>query len=186
MKNVIPTMKNVIATMAVAALAAWATPVSAGVLFSDDGAKLNQANPFIEFGGGPSPSGGSTTGALTIDLTGQFGVKLTFDTDGNGTEECGTALGDCLTVSINGTPIAGLDGITVPRPKDSFGPILLGVLGDDQLITLRFESAFSSSRESFDISKIKLQNHTVSEPAPIALFGLGLAGLGFMRRKRSA
>ncbi len=179
-------MKIVFATMAVAALAAWAAPVSAGVLFSDDGDILSQANPFIEFGGGPSPSGGSNTGALSIDLTGQFGVKLTFDTDGTGTEECGTALGDCLTVSINGTPIPGLDGISVPRPKDSFGPILLGVLGDDQLITLRFDSAFSAKRESFDISNIKLQNNTISEPAPIALFGLGLAGLGYMRRRRPA
>ena len=111
-------------------------------------------------------------------------MLLSFDTDGKGTEVCGTNGVDCLTVSINGNPIPGLDGISVPRPEHSFGPILLGAEADNQLITLRFESAFSAPREKFEISNIKL--YTVSEPAPLALFGLGLAGLGYARRRRSA
>ena len=162
-------MKNVFATIAVAALAAWAAPASAGVIFSDDGEDLRQSNPFFQF---------------VIDLEGFFDVTLSFDTDGKGNEECGTGGVDCLTVSINGNPILGLDGISVPRPEDSFGPILLGAVADNQLIILKFESAFSASREKFEISNIKLKNYTVAEPAPLALFGLGLAGLGYVRRRR--
>ncbi len=162
-------MKNVFATIAGAALAAWAAPASAGVIFSDDGEDLRQSNPFFQF---------------VIDLEGFFDVTLSFDTDGKGNEECGTGGVDCLTVSINDNPILGLDGISVPRPEDSFGPILLGAGADNQLITLRFESAFSASHEKFEISNIKLKNYTVAEPAPLALFGLGLAGLGYVRRRR--
>ena len=170
-------MKRVFATLAIAVFAAWAAPASAGVIFSDDGEDLRQSNPFFEF---------------VINLEGFFDVMLSFDTDGKGNEECGTNGVDCLTVSVNGNPVLGLEDISIPRPEASFGPILLGA--DDQLITLRFESAFSASHERFVFSNIKLfvipnigvTNTTVSEPAPLALFGLGLAGLGYVRRRRSA
>jgi len=163
-------VKKVIATMAVAALAAWAAPASAGVIFSDPGATIGKGFPlFYE---------------VTFSAAGFSNVKLTWDTDGlGGNDACGTNGTDCFTVSFNGAAIPGFEDIGVPRSDESHGPIYLG---DNPAGTVRFESTFSSSNEGIEISNIQVRNRIVSEPASLALFGLGLAGLGFMRRKQSA
>ena len=77
-----------------------------------------------------------------------------------------------------------LDNDDISDSKVSFGPQILNE--DGQSITMTWTALFNRPNEEVNISKIKLRNQTVSEPASIALFGLGLAGLGFMRRKRSA
>ncbi len=166
-------MKNIFATMAVAALAAWAAPASAGTIYTDPGEILSQSNPFFE---------------RDFDLTGIFGAKLSFYTDGIGKlEPCDdpSFKKDCFGVFVNNVYIDGLlpQPLSVPNSK-TLWKTAIGV--DDTYVTLRFEGDLSSRREGFDVSNIKVGTHTVSEPAPLALFGIGLAGLGFMRRKRSA
>ena len=167
-------MKKLLATMVIAAAAAWSAPASAGVLFEDAGATIDRDTSY-------------TTAAF--DLTGFFNVKLTFDTDGiGGNDECGTNGFDCFTVSFTPSggvsmPLPGFENIGVPRSEESHGPILLG---DNVMGTLTFASTFSSGNEGIEISNIQLKNKIVSEPAPLALFGLGLAALGYVRRKQSA
>ena len=60
-------------------------------------------------------------------------------------------------------------------------PILLDA--EDEEITILFSATFSCDCESYVISDIKVTS--VSEPAPLALFGLGLAALGYIRRRRA-
>ncbi len=166
-------MKKIIATMAVAALAAWAAPASATVITTHAGGNLSNSNP-LGFD-------------VTVDLSGIFGAKLYFKTEGNsGINPCdGGSKADCLTVKVNGVEISGLgpQPLSVPNSAKSWSTPI-GV-DDMPLVTLTFLATFSNGSESIDVSNIKVTNYTVSEPAPIALFGLGLAGLGFMRRKRS-
>ncbi len=156
-------MKRVFATLAVAALAAWAAPASAGVIFTHPGGTLED---------------GSLSFSVSFDATGEFGLKLSFKADGNGgINPCdGDDKADCLTVLVNGNPISGFEDLSVPGSLTSFGPTLLGI--DDDEITLTFVGTFSWDRESFVISNIKVSS--ISEPAPLALFGLGLAGFGYV------
>ncbi len=172
-------MNRILATMTVAALAAWATPASALVLFTDPGGTVSQSSPFLNVSG---------------DVTSFINVKLSFKTDGTGgIDPCGSGFkSDCLSVYVNGNPISGLQDLSVPNPLTSFGPTVLGA--DDQTITLSFEGMFSCSCESFVISNIKLTSYQlltpsgiqyIPEPTPFAMFGLGLAGLGYIRRRRS-
>ncbi len=167
-------MKKVIATMAVAALAAWAAPASAGVVFSDPGKTLTEADDSL---------------TLTFDAIGRINVKLSFDYDGNHVEQpcANQPAGDCLSLNVSGDLSGGTDWLQdadIPDSKVSFGPVILGL--DGEFITMTWTALFNRPNEEVNISKIKLRNQTVSEPASMALFGLGLAGLGFMRRKRSA
>ena len=168
-------MNKIIATMAVAALAAWAAPASAGVIFSDPGKILTPTD---------------NTLVLTFDhINGGIDLKLSFDYDGNHVEQpcANQPAGDCLTLNVDGDLSGDTDWLSdadIPDSKVSFGPVILGL--DGEFITMTWTALFNRPNEEVDISNIKLRNHTVSEPAPIALFGLGLAGLGFMRRKRSA
>ena len=160
--------------MAVAALAAWAAPASAGVVFSDPGKILTKADDTL---------------SLTFDAIGRINVNLSFDYDGNHVEQpcANQPAGDCLTLNVDGDLSGDTDWLLdadIPDSKVSFGPVILGL--DGEFITMTWTALFNRPNEEVDISNIKLRNHTVSEPAPLALFGLGLAGLGFMRRKRSA
>jgi hypothetical protein len=161
-------MKRVLATLVVAAFAVWAAPASAGVMFTHPGGTLED---------------GSLSFEVSFDGTGEFDLKLSFIAEGNGgINPCdGSNKEDCLCVSVNYNTIPGLQDISVPWSEKSYGPTLLGV--DDQPITILFEATFSCDCESYVISNIKVTN--VSEPAPLALFGLGLAGLGYLRRRRS-
>ncbi len=167
-------MKNFIAIMSVAALAAWAAPASAGIVFSDPGKTLTEADDTL---------------SLTFDAFGRINVRLSFDYDGNHVEQpcANQPAGDCLNLNVDGDLSGDTDWLLdadIPDSKVSFGPVILGL--DGEFITMTWTALFNRPNENVDISNIKLRNHTVSEPAPIALFGLGLAGLGFMRRKKSA
>ncbi len=159
--------------MAVAALAAWAAPASAGAIFSDPGKILTPADDTL---------------VLTFNhINGGIDLKLSFDYDGNHVEQpCSNQpAGDCLTMNVSGlNSFNWLDNDDISDSKVSFGPQILNE--DGQFITMTWTALFNRPNEEVDISNIKLRNHTVSEPASIALFGLGLAGLGCMRRKRSA
>lgn len=175
-KKKVKQMKKLLATMAIAAVAAWATPASAGVLFEDAGATIGNGN-------------GTSFTTAHFDLTGFLNVKLIFKTDGiGGNDECDGSV-DCFSVTFNPTVAPAtinpplMEGTGVPRSLASHGPILLG---DNPMGTLTFASTFSASREGIEISGIQLKNKIVSEPAPLALFGLGLAALGYVRRKQSA
>ena len=166
-------MKNVIATLTVAALAAWAAPASAGVVFTDPGGTLSTAAP--SFVTGP------------VDLTGIYGAILSFDTDGNGgIDPCGGENEDCFSVSVSvdsgATFIELLEDVSVPGSPKSW-TTEIGI--DDDLIDLTFMATFSSSNESIDVSNIKVSTYIVPEPTNLALFSFGLAGLGYVRRRRS-
>ena len=162
-------MKNFIAIMSVAALAAWAAPASAGVVFSDPGKTLTEADDTL---------------SLTFDAFGRINVRLSFDYDGKSVEQpCElTGKGDCLTLDVNG--FKWLDNADIPDSKVSFGPEFLNE--DGQFITMTWTALFNRPNENVAITNIKLRNTNIPEPASMGLFGLGLAGLGFMRRKRSA
>ena len=165
-------MNKFFATMAVAALAAWAAPASATVIATHGGGNLSNSSPSFD---------------VLVDLSTHFGAKLYFKTEGNGgINPCGSgSKADCFEVKVNGVYISDLEPqpLSVPNSEKSWST-LIGV--DDSLITLTFWADFSNGSESIDVSNIKVTNYTVAEPAPIALFGLGLAGLGFMRRRKAA
>ena len=164
-------MKWVFATLAVAAFAAWAAPASAGVIFTHPGVILTES---------------TSSFSLSFDATDEFGLKLSFKAVGTGgINACGSdpeSKADCLNVFVNGIAISGFEDLSVPGSLTKFGPTLLG--DDGPSIILLFVAKITWDRESFVISNIKVTS--VSEPTPLALFGLGLAGLGYVRRRRSA
>ena len=89
---------------------------------------------------------------------------------------------DLLTMLINGTTIKFSDYLTVP------GTGILGVVDSAgfSAITFGLEDNPGSFAEVFQLDNARLASGSaIPEPATLGLLGLGLAGLGFARRRKA-
>lgn len=200
MGNVLPTDSTIEVT--VVRFASSATTIVAPTLLTN-AADLTSVTNAVS---GMAYTGGSTQLDDGLDLltslitgSGHFDVdeKQIYDIVTDGVPCCGTGVSADAIASRNAAIAAGIDeidaeflgsvgdagynfllnNIVYPTPVDvaGFSPGFLVAVGFDN-----FEDAFTA----------KLQfvsgQEQIPEPATLAIFGLGLAGMGLLRRRRAA
>lgn len=137
-------------------------------------------------------NGGAATTQNPLSTTGYENIMLTYDWWGDDNDE----LGDVLEVywSDDGTNFDLL--ISHDLTSSGFGNINLSALGADDLATIaiRFTLAASDGNDLAFIDNVLLAGDLIEilppppvgvpEPGSISLFGIGLAGLGVISRRR--
>lgn len=103
------------------------------------------------------------------------------DGDGLVLDAVNPVLKDGNPATLVGTP--GFDPIPTSGARSGYGSVmLLGTFSTLEIGLYRNASAISGDGGTFQISLPA----AVPEPATLALFGIGLAGLGFARKKKKA
>ena len=122
-----------------------------------------------------------------IDASGYENLALEFSALGGGSiNPCSDYRNaDCIAVGIGDSTLA--DNLTVTRSWQDFGLYELPV--SDAVFDLRFTSIITGGDESMTVlwevvGDAMPRVLEASEPLTVSLFGLGLAALGFARRRR--
>ena len=109
------------------------------------------------------------------DQINAFGISLriTPNTGGaGGTVDPVTAFNDTLTIDL-----------TIIDPSPGAQTIFFGVIDHEPFSTLTFTTADGADRVFYDALSFGTASK-VPAPATISIFGAGLAGLAFLRRRR--
>ena len=81
--------------------------------------------------------------------------------------------------------VNGVDDVLGPMgDQDDLNLMFIGVIDLDGFNTVKIDGNDSGDRIYYD--NMRYGPVAIAEPATLAMFGLGLAGLGFARRRRSA
>jgi hypothetical protein len=143
------------------------------VWFSDSG-----TNPYGDGVGMPFPGGFDHT--FVMEITGLI--------DTNNYSKLYLGHDDGLSISVGDTVIYEYGALTDFRAS---GEILLGAAAGMQMLHgLYYENAGEADLFLWGYRRInntweRARIHAVSEPATLALFGIGLVGLGMTRRRRT-
>lgn len=135
----------------------------------------------------------SSSSIFEIDASGYMDLSLSFMAIGGGTiDECGSSVnGDCFAVRAAGTDI--LSGLSATRSWQQYSAAL--PVGDS-IFQLAFEAHITGGDESIAIDW-QVDGATqvrppadervliVDEPSILLLLGLGLAVIGFARRRNN-
>jgi len=163
---------------------------------------LTSANPYVFFGGLLPAT------PVASDFIGTFALTATIDGAGNffggtfslvgGSATLGIAAGTTVLegslhtfVNELGQPLSGVQFLSNPNIVDpllqaAVGPINTLLINQCCISAGDFSASFSGLTASEGPDLFGTPRHSIPEPVTIAMFAVGLAGLGFMRRRRAS
>jgi hypothetical protein len=147
-------------------------------------------------------SGGTLNGGINTDTSGfggfafkMFGTSIADVTGGLFNHGTGGALTQG-SIGMSGTSVLNLSGGSLSHRIQMTGDSILNVFGTGLFYdatsfgshitgTLADGTSIDTQVYMFSSGQVNIHNVAVPEPSIIALFGLGLVGLGFARRRQS-